>query len=140
MALILLHEYLHDDYDEDTHDHSPEFMDLYHDLSCDPYHGLISTVATGLYNRYLTDLANNCQALPKKVKGEFRYPVVNDIYQYRIALKRGGLSNFETFILKELVKTPLKREKGKLVLTFGRTKLKGLWGRSVVPLSQAAGG
>lgn len=98
MALILLHEYLHDTSDEDNHAHSPEFMDLYHDLSSNPHNGLVSTVATGLYSKYLSELANNYQDLPKKVSGEFRYPVVNDIIQYLITLKPAGLSGFEKII------------------------------------------
>ena len=84
MALILLHEYLHDTSDEYNHAHSPEFMDLYYNLSSNPYNGLVSTLATGLYSKYLSELANNCQDLPKKVSGECRYPVVNDIIQYLI--------------------------------------------------------
>jgi len=124
MALILLHEYLHDTSDEDNHAHSPEFMDLYHDLSSNPHNGLVSTVATGLYSKYLFELANNCQDLPKKVKGEFSYPVVNDIIQYLITLKPAGLSGFEKIILKDFVKIPFTRRKGKLVLTRGRRGIK----------------
>ena len=124
MALILLHEYLHDSSDEDSHDHSPEFMDQYHDLTSNPYNNLVSTVATGLYSKYLSELANNCQDLPKKVKGDFRYPVVNDVIQYVITLKPEGLSDFEKLILKNFVKAPLTRRQGKLVITRGRRGIK----------------
>lgn len=66
VALLLLHEYLHDSDDSGSHQHDFEFMAAFHDASSDYRQDLLGTVGMGLYSRYLTELTKKAWIFQKK--------------------------------------------------------------------------
>ena len=119
MALLLLHEYLHDEDDSGSHQHDFEFMSLFHDIASSCRNDVLGCVGLGMYTRYLRELSKKNLDLPKKIKGEFAYPVINDVYRYVLTTKAKTITPVTKTVLGWLG-LPYKKEKGNIVITVSR--------------------
>lgn len=90
IALLMLHEYVHDQDNPDSHEHSELFYERFHNLASD-YSGneLVGNVAKSLWQRYLTELNNKGLPLPKVAAG---HPEADRALVYTFELGEQGLS------------------------------------------------
>lgn len=116
IALLLLHEYCHDESDIGSHEHNFHFYEKYHDLSSNYVNEIIGHTAESLYDRYLAELSNKNERLPDTALSRFRFPVVNDLKTFTGVIKRKGLSPLARMIL-DASKAPYKASKSKLTVT-----------------------
>lgn len=120
MAMLLLHEYLHDEDDSGSHQHDFEFMSQFHDIASDCHHDVIGCVGMGMYKRYLTELSNKNLDLPAKIKSEFNYPVINDVFRYVLTTNTRKVDSLTKAVFNWL-ELPYKIEKGNIVISIART-------------------
>lgn len=111
LAMLLLHEYLHDEDDSGSHQHDFEFMSQFHDLSSNSRHNILGCVGMGLYTRYLTELTKKNLALPKKIRSEFNYPIINNVHRYVLVTKDTTVTPLTKTIL-EWLNLPFKKRAG----------------------------
>jgi hypothetical protein len=90
IALLMLHEYVHDEDNPDCNEHSEIFYERFHDLSSN-YSGneIIGNVSRSIWQRYLTELNKKGLGLPKAAEG---HPEANRTFKYTVQLGGGGLS------------------------------------------------
>ncbi|MCD9492616.1 hypothetical protein GLP30_17165 [Photobacterium phosphoreum] len=78
LALLLLHEYCHDTQDYGSHEHDFAFYERFHDLSSTYHNEIIGHTATSMFKRYQDELVQKNESLPKEVKRNFKYPIINN--------------------------------------------------------------
>lgn len=98
LSLLLLHEYCHDSQDHGSHEHDFDFFERYHDLSSTYRDEIVGHTATSLFNRYLSELGQRKEMLPKEVVKNFKWPVVNESIEVTGVLK-GKLSPLAKAVL-----------------------------------------
>lgn len=100
LALLLLHEYVHDENNPDCNEHGELFYERFHDLASN-YTGneLIGSVARSIWGRYLTELNRKGIGLPKAAAG---HPEADRAFVYRVTLGPAGLSDWAKVVLDKI--------------------------------------
>ncbi|MGR5465249.1 ATP-binding protein [Photobacterium damselae] len=98
IALLLLHEYCHDEADTQSHGHDFAFYEKFHDLSSVTSNEIVGHTAQSLYKRYQDELTKKGLALPKEVTKQFKWPVVNNVIEVTGFLE-SPLSDFAKAVL-----------------------------------------
>ncbi|PSV00938.1 ATP-binding protein [Photobacterium kishitanii] len=98
MALLLLHEYCHDESDVGSHEHAEYFFSKYHDLTMtmDKSAELIGHVASSLEGDYRTQLSKSLLSVPKFCDAD-PYAMSSDVF---ILNGKGRLSPFVKKLLE----------------------------------------
>lgn len=73
VAAILVHEYLHDESDSDSHMHSPEFYAAYHDLVSDPKSQVLQKAARSMSWEYAKRLTHR-RIMPNPIYRHYADP------------------------------------------------------------------
>ncbi|WP_318452336.1 ATP-binding protein [Photobacterium leiognathi] len=81
IALLLLHEYCHDNADTQSHGHDFMFYEKYHDLSTSIDNEIVGHTASSLYTRYLDELTRKRLGLPKEIHKQFKWPIINSLIE-----------------------------------------------------------
>lgn len=99
LAMLLLHEYCHDSHDTGSHEHDAFFFERFHDLSSTYRHEIIGHTADSLYQRYLSELQNKYESLPKAALKSFKYPIINECINYTGVMHEKKLSPLARILL-----------------------------------------
>jgi len=117
IALCLLHEYCHDASDINSHEHDMLFYEKYHDISGSLRDEVVGHVASSMYKRYLNELGQKQELLPKEAYRDYKWPVVNELDVYQGTMNGLGLSPLAKIVL-DASGANYKATKKKLSLTI----------------------